>query len=308
MLMAPVGGEPATLWRLARELSDGAEECNRIRRRVDAARPMGGGEMLSSDLARLTRWFADSAADVRRRAVQLEADPHRRPWWLPNASPMAPWFSGGRCPDVLVTGQFVSGSSDRGPRTAATEHLRAGTACTSQRNVSSTLLAAGGLAVVPGILRITDDGGGGDGPSESPPPAAIPKGFSSRERFAEFGRRLHAALRRVGFADARAGLQGSSVTGFQWRTGTPFDAGRRSDLDVAIASPSAMRQAKARGIGLRSRGTRTGPLEPEELDALGLREAVDDLSHYAGREVHVMLFESIDDAAARAPITIVPGS
>lgn len=307
MPVATVGGQPATLRRLARELADGAESLNRIRRRVDAAGRAGGGEAISTDLVRLTRWLSDSADDVRRRAAQLEADPHQRRWWVPNASPMAPWFSGGRCPDFLVTGQLVNGASDGSPKSGATEHMRAGTVCTTQAGTYTTVLTPGGLSLVSGILRITDEDAG-DEPDGAGPPADVPRGFSSRERFVEFSRRLLAALRRAGYTDAQAGLQGSSVTGFKWVTGEPFDVGRKSDLDVAIASPSAMKRAKALGIGLRSGGSRTGPLELKELDALGLRDVVDDLSKYVDREVHVMLFESIDGAAARAPIAVVPGS
>lgn len=307
MLVAPVGGEPATLRRLARELSDGADELNRIRRRADAAGHVAGGEAISRDLVRLTRWLADSADDVRRRAAQLEADQHRRRWWQPDASPMAPWFSGRRCPDFLVTGQFVSGFSDGRPKSGATEHLRVGTACTTQTGAYATVVTPTGLAPAPGILRITEEAAG-DGPDGAGPPADVPRGFTSHERFAEFGRRLHAALRRAGYTDAQAAVRGSSVTGFSWKSGKPFDLDRLSDLDVAVASPSAMRRARALGMDLRAGGTRSAPLTSVQLRKLGLGSLADSLSAAQQRPVTIMLYESIDGVAARGAFVTVPGS
>ncbi len=136
--------------------------------------------------------------------------------------------------------------------------------------------------------------------------AAIPHGFASADDFAAFGQELTAGLRSAGYSDAKAVIQGSSVTGRSFRTGEAFDLGRLSDLDVAIASPTALARAKALGIGLRSRGTRTGPLELDQLGTLGLSDLARALSTRVGRDVNFMLFDSVETALARGPSILVP--
>jgi hypothetical protein len=135
----------------------------------------------------------------------------------------------------------------------------------------------------------------------------IPLGFSNASSFLKFGDELYGGLRSAGVTDAQAGFQGSSVTGFRFRPpNDPFDLGRLSDFDVAIASPSLLRRAKELGIGVRSQGSRTGPLFPNEISMLGLAELQTSLSASAGRPVKFMLFESFDTVAIKAPTIPVP--
>ena len=100
-------------------------------------------------------------------------------------------------------------------------------------------------------------------PAGRPGPAApgqVPLGFPDAESFAGFGRRLHAGLEAAGYPDVYAAMRGSAVTGKNFRTHEPFDAGRASDLDVALASPSLFQGAKDLGMKLWSGGHRTQPL------------------------------------------------
>jgi hypothetical protein len=128
----------------------------------------------------------------------------------------------------------------------------------------------------------------------------IPFGFSNVDDFASFSRDVRSGLNKAGYADAQPLLQGSAVTGRSYSTGQPFDVGRVSDFDIGLASPSMLARAKELGIGLRSSGTRTGPLTARDLQALGLRNMQRQLSTQAGREVNFMIYGSVDDAASRA--------
>ena len=122
-------------------------------------------------------------------------------------------------------------------------------------------------------------------PSGRPGPAApgqVPLGFPDAESFASFGRQLHAGLKAAGFPDVYAAVRGSAVTGENFRTGAPFDVGRVSDLDVALASPSLFQRAKDFGIELRSGGHRTGPLD---ADALGCISAAESIATSAGSAI-----------------------
>jgi hypothetical protein len=135
----------------------------------------------------------------------------------------------------------------------------------------------------------------------------IPLGFEDARTFLKFGDELYTGLKSAGVIDAQAGFQGSAVTGFRFRPpNEPFDLGRLSDFDVAIASPSLLQRAKELGIGVRSQGSRTGPLFPNEISMLGLAELQTSLSASAGRPVKFMLFESFDTVAIKAPTIPVP--
>lgn len=79
-----------------------------------------------------------------------------------------------------------------------------------------------------------------------------------------------------------------------------------SDFDVALASPELLQRAQALGIGLRSGGTRTGPLTARDLQALGLKDLASQLSTQAGREVNFMIYDSAATAAGRAPGVVLP--
>ena len=134
----------------------------------------------------------------------------------------------------------------------------------------------------------------------------LPRGFSSGEEFGQFGNTLYSGLSAAGYNDTTAIFQGSSVTGYKYTTGAPFDANRVSDYDIALASPSLLDRAGELGIGLRSGGTRTGPLTADQLKELNLSDVANQLSQMTGRPVNFMVYESADAAMARSPSLVVP--
>jgi hypothetical protein len=139
----------------------------------------------------------------------------------------------------------------------------------------------------------------------------IPFGFRQASEFESFGSSLYGGLESAGFKNVEAAFQGSSVTGRAFRPPhQPFDVGRISDFDIALSSPELFEKAQAVGIGLRSQGTRTGPLSlettPELLERMGLTQLSTQLAQQAGRPVNFMIYRSIDDAIARNPSIVVP--
>lgn len=136
--------------------------------------------------------------------------------------------------------------------------------------------------------------------------SVAPAGFASAGEFAQFGNSLRTRLVRAGYSDAVPILQGSAVTGKSFKTGQPFDAGRVSDFDVALASPLLLSRAAELGIGLRSGGTRTGPLTARDLKLLGLSDLSNSLSQKSGREVNFMICNTPTTAVDRAPSITLP--
>jgi filamentous hemagglutinin len=114
-------------------------------------------------------------------------------------------------------------------------------------------------------------------------------------------------LGRAGYENAEPLLQGSAITGRSFKTGEPFDFGRVSDFDVALADPALLIRAQELGIGLRSGGTRTGPLSARDLQVLGLRNLSSQMGQQVGREVNFMIYNNPATAAQRAPSVILPG-
>lgn len=136
-------------------------------------------------------------------------------------------------------------------------------------------------------------------------PEVVPHGFASAEAFGEFRTALKNGLAEAGHADAQALFQGSSVTGKSFRTGAAFDAGRVSDFDIALAERGLLARAESLGVGLRSGGTRTGPLSAAQIKQLGLGPLQAQLSKLAGRPVNFMIYGDASTAAARAPSILV---
>jgi RHS repeat-associated protein len=134
----------------------------------------------------------------------------------------------------------------------------------------------------------------------------VPKGFRSADDFEAFGDMLRRGLRDKGYDDVVVAFRGSSVTGVSYRTGEAFDAGRISDYDVALVSPRLMAKADELGIQMRSRYTRTAPLDPKRLEQLGLTQLAAQLSESAGRRVSFMIYDSLESVLKRGPGTIVP--
>ena len=135
---------------------------------------------------------------------------------------------------------------------------------------------------------------------------AVPLGFKNADEFLEFGSHLKGGLDKAGYEGSQAVFQGSSVTGVKYTTRAPFDVGRVSDFDIALTGSDLLQKAKDIGIGLRSLGTRTGPLTKNQLNRLGLLELQKKLSQFAGKEVNFVIFDSIEAAINRSPSIIVP--
>jgi filamentous hemagglutinin len=129
----------------------------------------------------------------------------------------------------------------------------------------------------------------------------LPSGFVNENEFKEFGQDMFTHFEKQGYTNVRPIMQGSAVTGQSYRTGEAFDVGRTSDFDVALASNELLDKAKALGIGLRSEGSRTGPLKPKDLEKLGLSEMAHDLSKKYGRDVNFMIFDNVGTALKKAP-------
>ncbi|HHQ2526931.1 TPA: DUF637 domain-containing protein, partial [Pseudomonas aeruginosa] len=136
--------------------------------------------------------------------------------------------------------------------------------------------------------------------------AVIPKGFSNADDFARFGTDAREGLAKAGYGNVEPILQGSAITGQSFKTGQAFDVGRVSDFDIALAGSELLQRAQSLGIGLRSGGTRTGPLSGRDLQALGLKDLARKLSAQAGREVNFMIYDSAATAASRAPSLVLP--
>jgi filamentous hemagglutinin len=134
----------------------------------------------------------------------------------------------------------------------------------------------------------------------------VPHGFANAEEFSQFGSALHGGLADAGYADAQGILQGSAVTGTSFRTGAAFDVGRVSDFDVALSGDSLFQAAQDAGVGLRSAGTRTGPLSEVALQKMGIFDLSTQLSAQAGRPVNFMIYNSTTTAVSRAPSILIP--
>lgn len=133
-----------------------------------------------------------------------------------------------------------------------------------------------------------------------------PLGFASAEEFENFGRQLYAGLDQAGHAGTTAVFQGSSVTGFKFTTGEPFDVGRLSDFDISLVGRPLLERAVDLGSATRSRGMRTAPLTEAILGDLGLADTWQGLERLAGRDVHFMAYRSIENALGRGPGIVVP--
>lgn len=137
-------------------------------------------------------------------------------------------------------------------------------------------------------------------------PPTIPHGFDSIEAWEAFARKAHEGLAAAGYPEARAAVQGSGATGVSFRTGEPFDVGRLSDIDLAVASAQLLRDAAAAGAPLRSGGMRTAPLSPGVQRLVDIADTMRRLSDDAGRPVHVMVYGSLPDAVGHKPSIPLP--
>jgi RHS repeat-associated protein len=132
-----------------------------------------------------------------------------------------------------------------------------------------------------------------------------PLGFASPAHFAEFSATLSTGLGAAGARGTTAFLTGSAVSGANFRTGSGFDVGRISDLDVALVSTRLLNRASDLGLALRGGGTRTGPLDSSALKMLGLNSLQATLTKLAGRPVNFMVYQT-EDALRRRGAAMVP--
>lgn len=129
----------------------------------------------------------------------------------------------------------------------------------------------------------------------------LPKGFGTYENYVAFGQTMRDGLRAAGYRDVDPMLRGSAVTGENFRTRDPFDAGRRSDYDIALVSPTLMQRAVELGIPLRPGRTRTRPLSTNDLNDLGLLGLAGRLSGQVERDVNFMVYVSRQSVTRRGP-------
>jgi filamentous hemagglutinin len=127
----------------------------------------------------------------------------------------------------------------------------------------------------------------------------LPRGFGTYENYAAFGQNLRDGLRSAGYHDVEPIFAGSAVSGRNFHTGQPFDVGRRSDYDIALASPTLMQRAIELGIPVRGVESRTRPLSGDDLNNLGLGDLAQRLSEQTGREVHFVIYRSRRAVARR---------
>lgn len=135
----------------------------------------------------------------------------------------------------------------------------------------------------------------------------VPAGFADEAAFRRFGAEIRDGLTAAGHDDVRIYFAGSSVSGVSFKAGVPFDTGRVSDYDIALASRGLLRRAKAIGVEARGNGARTAPLTLDQADRLGIGDLQRRLTAEAGRPVYFMIYSSDGAVQARAAtIEVIP--
>jgi hypothetical protein len=129
----------------------------------------------------------------------------------------------------------------------------------------------------------------------------LPYGFRTPDEFTAFRQMMHGGLRDMQYAGVQVFLRGSALDGRNSRTGEFFDVGRRSDFDIALASPVLFRRAAEIGVGLRGGGTRTDPLTRDQLRELGLLDLANLATRQVDRPVTFMLYNSSGAVRQRGP-------
>lgn len=134
-----------------------------------------------------------------------------------------------------------------------------------------------------------------------------PYGTSSYGQFNQYGEATRAGLSTAGYPGTTPIMQGSAVTGVGHDAPhLPFDEGRHSDFDVALAGAAIYARAEEAGL---TKGGRTGPLSDDDIATMGLCELRAKMSRLAGgREVNFMIFESEEAALAKSKASMAfPG-
>ena len=119
----------------------------------------------------------------------------------------------------------------------------------------------------------------------------MPLGFEGGREWRRFVTTLYDGLDEAGYRDAVVAFRGSSVTGFNYTEGHPFDSLYRSDWDLALADRRALQRALDGGLSSAGQGTRTAPLkEIEQIRLMGLVDLTTALSDMFGRPVEWMIY------------------
>jgi hypothetical protein len=133
--------------------------------------------------------------------------------------------------------------------------------------------------------------------------SGVPFGFESAEKFEAFKALSARGLKKAGYQDAEAILQGSSASGISYSDKIPF--GAHSDIDVGIAGRSVFEKARKLGYPVESNPMRI-LLKGDQAGDVGLRGMHRELTEVVGgREVNFMLFAN--RKAALQGIAGVPG-
>ncbi|MFZ7136771.1 hypothetical protein ACLSZP_10715 [Avibacterium avium] len=103
-------------------------------------------------------------------------------------------------------------------------------------------------------------------------------------------------------------MQGSSHSGKSFETGRPFDEGRISDFDIAVAQPQLFEKAIKLGV---AKGERSQPIEMNSdiAKSLGINDTLLKLSKMSGgRPVNMMIFKDVKSIKDKADGTRIPAN
>lgn len=168
-----------------------------------------------------------------------------------------------------------------------------------------------GMAALPGpatkLLRKVPAGLGGRvlAAVEDPTPRKVPLGFRGTGHYEKFKSTLEHGLQKTRYPNTVPIMQGSSVTGVKYTTGEPFDVGRKSDFDVALAGDAIFGAAAAAKVKVRGDGIRTAPLNRRAVARLGLRPLQRELMAISKREVKFMVYRDASEAVDDKPSIVM---
>ncbi|WP_428743404.1 hypothetical protein [Tenacibaculum sp.] len=119
-------------------------------------------------------------------------------------------------------------------------------------------------------------------------------GFKSFGQLKQFGTQIFNFFSKKGFKNIEVFMQGSSVTGRSYETGRIFDAGRKSDFDIAVVSEKLLDLAKSKKLAKETHPYSL-PLKFEDMKELGFSDFVLALQKQYGREVNFRFYKSLEE-------------
>ena len=139
--------------------------------------------------------------------------------------------------------------------------------------------------------------------------SGLPMGFKDLDEVRNLLNAAEAEFRTAGFPRARLAIRGNAATNRSFdettgrHTGHRFDAGTKSsDFDFAIVDPRLHARAVELGIEDLGNLTRTGPLNPKDLDRLGLGRLTDAAKNIVGdRPYSFVIYNSEKALVERGP-------